>query len=388
VPAKIAFVINSIGSGGAERVLQLLLEARPARLAATDIHLILLDNEPERRAMPSFVVKHVLDGRGRMLRSFRLLYRELSRVQPDLIVSFLVRSNVTAVLSGHRLGIPVVVCERMHLSSHLQGRYKGMRRLAARLVPRFAYRFATTVLGVSTGVSEDLVQRFGVDRGRVRTIFNPFDVSAIQEAASKEPELLLPSRFVVAVGRLEPSKDFDLLLRAFAAAALPHHLVILGEGSQLSALERKAADLGIAEKTVFAGYVSNPFPIVARSEFYVSSSRNEGFPNAMVEAMALGKAVVASDCRSGPAEILGAPLRAEEKGVIEAEHGILVEEGSVDALTRALQRMASAKLRIFYEEQARIRVQDFAADAISAAYWSVFEATASEPSGVLPRDGS
>jgi len=376
VRRKIAFVINSLGYGGAERVLQFLFESAGEHRDRFEVHLILLDRDPEVRPMPDFVVKHVLDGRGSLLRSLRQTISVLRAVKPHLLVSFLVRANVVAAVSGKLLGIPVIISERMHLSSHLAGRYRGLRHRLARVAPRLAYRHATIALGVSAGVTDDLVQSFGVSPGRARTIINPYDLAAIREAGRASPDIRLPRHFIVAVGRLEPSKNYEMLLDAFALARVKQDLVILGDGSCRFALEQKAANLGLAERVVFAGYSRQPFPIVARADFYVSSSRNEGFPNAMIEAMILGKAVVATDCPSGPSEILAGVPRLGVDGARDADFGILVELGAIDALARSLQRMNVKKIRAHYETKALERVENFALDRVSDSYWAAFEGAA------------
>ena len=381
----IVFVINSIGYGGAERVLRILLDAAGAERDRYDIHLVLLDDQAEVREMPDFVVKHVLDGRGSLVRSLWQLYRLLRRLRPALIVSFLVRANVSSAIVGRLLATPVIVCERMHLSSHLEGRYRGVQLLAARLMPRLAYRFATIVLGVSTGVTEDLVRHFDVNPHRARTIFNPYDIDAIGRAAQDSPEMELPARFIVAVGRIEPSKNLHQLVEALAASGLPHTLVILGEGSQRGAIARAAAEAGVADRLILPGYVANPFPIIARAEYYASSSRNEGFPNALVEALALGKAVVATDCASGPAEILAGVAKLDRPGVTEAEYGILVEEGSVEVLAEALARMADPNVRRNYEALARRRAECFGLREVAAEYWALFDEAVAGGDGKVRR---
>jgi glycosyltransferase involved in cell wall biosynthesis len=377
----IAFVINSIGYGGAERVLHNILASIGDRREHYDVHLILLDDLPEARTMPAGITKHVLDSRGSLPRSIWLLFRCLARLRPALLVSFLVRANVASALSARMLGLPLIACERMHLSSHLAGRYRGAKLLATRWMPRLAYGGARIVLGVSTGVTEDLVEHFAVDPKRARTIYNPYDIETIRREAARTPEIALPDRFIVAAGRLERAKNFEQLIEAFLRANLPTSLVILGEGPERCALERLVASRQAGDRVFLPGYAANPFAIVARAEFYVSSSLNEGFPNAMVEAMVLGKPVVASDCHSGPAEILTGVVTLNCKEPVEAEYGILVPEGSVSALTKAMIRMTEPELRRHYAGQAAKRASDFDFATVTEQYWSLFESVAaSDPS--------
>jgi len=116
------------------------------------------------------------------------------------------------------------------------------------------------------------------------------------------------SPVIIALGRLTEQKDFATLLRAFALARKekPLKLLIFGEGQQRAKLESLACDLGIAQDVALPGFTTNPYREMGASDLFVLSSRWEGSPNALTEALALGIPVVATDCPSGPREILGA----------------------------------------------------------------------------------
>ena len=365
----IAFVINSIGQGGAERVLSILLAAIGDRAARYEVHLVLLDDLPHARPMPDDVVIHTLGGGGGGL--FRLR-RRLAQIRPALIVSFLVRANLGAALVGKMLGVPVIICERMHLSSHLAGRHGPLKRWAFTAALRLAYRFPALALGVSSGVTQDLVETFGVRRERSATLFNPYPIQAIRAAALEPAPIKPPPAYFVAVGRLEPSKNVLQLLEAYAAAGVSESLVIVGDGSLRDEVERRVKALHLEDRVLLAPFCANPFPIVAGARAYVSASLNEGFPNAMVEAMVLGRPVLASDCPSGPGEILEGAC-AEEECACEAEFGVLTKAGSLPSLIDGLRRMADPEVRERYGRQSLLRAADFAAEAITEQYWSLFE---------------
>jgi len=375
VPAerRIAFVINSIGYGGAERALANVITAGAGRDPAYDMHLIMLDDDPPRRTMPAQAQHHVLDSRGSLWRSVAQLRRCLSALKPDLVVSFLVRANVASALAGRSLNIPVVACERMHASSHFRLKHRGLKRLGAQLAPRLAYRFAEIVLGVSTGVSDDLVRNFAVSPAKSRTINNPYDLAHIREQASLPAPFALPERFIAAVGRLERAKDFGSLIRAYAAASPEPKLVILGEGALRAELEALIAELGLTGRVLLPGYASNPFAVVGRAEFYVSASLNEGFPNAMVEAMALGKPVVATDCYSGPAEILGGAADGAAGDVVHGEFGLLVRTRDERALAAAMNEMERPESLAHYAAKSLERAEQFNLGEIGDQYWSLFD---------------
>ncbi|MEO8176327.1 MAG: glycosyltransferase [Sphingomicrobium sp.] len=372
------FVINSMGTGGAERVLVNLLEAMSEqRRAQTSVHVVLLDRMAEARELPSFVHKHVLDSRGSLVSSMVGLSHVLRRIKPDLVVSFLVRANVASSLVCWSRGIPSVLCERMHLSSHLAGRYDGVRLVAARALPRLAYRFATRLVGVSQGVTDDLIARFGADPRRTETMENPFDLAAIEQESKAPPEFDLPQRFIVAAGRLEPAKAIDTLIDAYLASGVEPALVILGEGSKRPRLEARIHAAGAASRILLPGYARNPFAVMGRAEAYVSASTNEGFPNAMVEAMALGLPVIATDCQSGPAEILAGVSRLHCREVTFADHGVLVPERDVGALAAAMRAiLGDSAQRLDYARRSRLRAQDFAVAPMADRSWALFDRVA------------
>lgn len=375
---RIVFVINSLGSGGAERVLVNLFNAMgDERRRRVAVDVVMLDREPEMRQLPPWVGKHVLDSRRSLARSIFGLRRELRRLRPDLVVSFLVRANVATAIVCRSLGIPCVLCERMHLSSHLQGRYRGLRLRVAKALPRLAYRLATRTVGVSEGVSEDMIAEFGADPARTVTMVNPYDLEAIRRDAQRDPEFPLPGRFIVAVGRLEPSKAMHVLVDAYLQSAIEPELVILGQGSCRQALQQLIDARGASKRIHLPGYAANPFAVTARAEAYVSASTNEGFPNAMVEAMALGLPVIATDCRSGPAEILAGVARLNCRTIAHCEHGILVPENDVGALAGAMRSlMDDPARRADYSRRSSARAADFASDVIAERMWSLLESEA------------
>jgi glycosyltransferase involved in cell wall biosynthesis len=369
---RIAFVINSLGTGGAERVIESVLKTAP--LADWECHLILLDREePERRTPPEFVEVHRLDCDLGLTESILQLRTVLDRIRPDLVVSFLVRANIAAIIAARAVDAPCIISERSHLSTHLAGRYRWYTRWAAWLSPRLLYPLADHVIAVSEGVRSDLVRNFGVSPGRVSSIPNPYDLDRIAQDAEAEPELPLPERFIVSVGRLVGSKGFNDLIEAYARANPEASLCILGEGPERERLENRLARSGLDRKIRLLGYAQNPFAIVRRAELFVSASRCEGFPNAMAEAMALGVPVVATDCPSGPAEILDGVETTECNTVHEGRYGVLVPVLRPDALARAISLMEDPDMRRRYSELARRRMDDFQIGAIARRYWETFE---------------
>ena len=189
-------------------------------------------------------------------------------------------------------------------------------------------------------------------------------VTAALEAAAREPVAhawLRPGEppVVLGVGKLSPQKGFDVLLRAFARvrAERPARLVILGEGPQRRALERLARELGIADDVSLPGFVANPFAWMARCAVFALSSRWEGLPSVLIEALACGCAVVSTDCPSGPAEILDG-----------GAFGPLCPVGDAAALAGAILRVLEAPTA---PARLRARAATFSVDAAADRYLEV-----------------
>ena len=368
---RILFIINSLEGGGAERVMCLVAAAIAEAEKHWRVALVTLDQARDNYALSERVTRIQLNAGGSLLWSMIALRRLLRLERPDIMVSFLTRSNCAAIACSRLVGIPCVVSERVHTTSHLSSH--RVRRLKKALI-RCLYPYADRVIAVSEGIRDDLVAHYGVAATRVVTIHNPVDAERIRRAALTAPSVDLPHDFIVAVGRLVPNKNFSMLLRAYAAANVGSSLVILGEGAERSRLEALASELGVSDKVHLPGFAANPHAILARAQFYVSPSNAEGFPNAMIEAMCIGLPVVSTDCESGPSEILqggaGAPKVTE---LTKARFGILVPPDNERAMSAALQTMSEPRNHGHFAALARKRAHDFSLDRSLTEYRAVID---------------
>lgn len=360
-------MINSLEGGGAERVLTILLRQFAQYMGQYAIHLALLDAAERSFALPEFVETHELNSGGSLVGGTRALLALMKRLEPEATVSFLTRANCAAVIASRLSGRRCLISERVNTTSHLGNDLRGR---VQRLSVRALYPYAHRVLCVSHGVRDDLVRGYGVKPDRATVIPNPYELDDLAARAAEPPEIALPERYIVGVGRMTQNKNFALLIRAYARANPDASLVLLGEGPERARLEALARDLGVGDRVVAPGFASNPFSIVARAAFFVSASNAEGFPNAQAEALALGCPVIATDCPSGPAELLSGSAVHPRAGVIEAEYGMLTPVGDEAALAEAMQKMAIAERLAYYAKAGPKRAAQFSAPEIAARYWA------------------
>ena len=341
-------IIADLGPGGAQRVLVALLNAWAE--AGRAVTLITLDDTPSFYPIDDRVhwVPLALTGNSRGLiqalganfARIRALRQAIAESPAPAILSFGDTANVLALIASRGLGRRVVISERVDPRHHPLPR-------AWQVARRLTYPFADLVTGQTGPVTEWLG---GLSK---HTLCIPNPVAAQAMAIEGIPDQ--KSRTIAAAGRLVPQKGFDLLIEAFAALDAPDwNLVIHGEGPDREALTAKADALGLGARFSLPGNVTDLPAHLATASLFVLSSRYEGFPNVLCEAMACGLPVIAFDCPSGPADIIRPEI-----------DGLLVKPQDVAGLTEALSRLiADASLRRALAAQAPDIVDRFGLDAI------------------------
>lgn len=251
----------------------------------------------------------------------------------------LLSSSQTKVLIGTHICLSIAI--------------KNSKKVQEKIYPillHLFFRLADARIAVSQGAADDMARVARIPRECIRTIYNPFPVAEISHMSLEPPihPWFFPGEppVILAAGRLTVQKDYPILLKAFAS--IHNHrtvrLVILGEGSERTKLLTLAGELGIRDDFDLPGFWDHPYPLMARCRVFVNSSAWEGFGNVLVEALACGAQVVATDCPSGPAEIL-------ENG----KYGKLVPVGDVVALARAIEEALDNPMsREFFIERAKV----------------------------------
>lgn len=336
---RVAIFTSSMGGGGAQRSMLRLAGGLAERGYAVDV--VLARAEGHYRGELSDAVRVVGLNVKRLLLAVPPLVRYLRRERPAALLSSLDYVNVVALWARRLAGVATrtIVNEQNTLSLAVAHASRWRTRTMPVLIHRF-YPWADGIVAVSHGVADDLAQVARLRRDAIQVIHNPV-VTARLKAMSEEPvdhPWFRPGEppVLVALGRLVPQKDFAALIRAFAGArrARPARLLILGDGPERQALESLAAACGVERDVQLPGWIVNPYPHMRRSRVFVLSSRWEGLPTVLIEALFCGLRVVSTDCPSGPREILD-----------NGRHGLLVPVGGVDELRVAMLRALGGELR-------------------------------------------
>lgn len=301
----LAIFIPDLSGGGAERVMVTLANRFAAMGHRVDLVLASATGTYMNEIGPGVRVVDLKSGR--MLTSLFPLVRYLRGERPDAMLSAMHHVNIIAILARKlaRVAVRLVVSERNSLANLQSVNGRIMRFLMG-----FLYPSADAVIAVTQAGARELVSEFNLERQKVYAIPNPLDIERVKFLAS-EP-LCHPWFFageppvILAVGRLAPQKDFSTLIEAFAQLRMhrPARLVILGEGPLREDLERLVQEKGLSDVVSMPGFQENPFKWMARCDLFVLSSRFEGFPNVLVQALACGARVVSTNCPTGPEEIL------------------------------------------------------------------------------------
>jgi glycosyltransferase involved in cell wall biosynthesis len=305
---RVALFLPGLYEGGAERVILNLATAIAARNYPVDLVLARAEG-PYMPQVPASV--RLIDlNVPRVLGSVPALTRYLRREQPAALLSALF-TNLIALWARRLGGVPqrLVISEHNTLSSVVSNQGELIWQWYPKLAGWF-YPWADCIVAVSNGIADDLARTTTIPRERIQVVYNPVITSDLLQKSQQPVDhpwfnsSEVP--VIVAAGRLMPQKGFDTLLRAFSLLRKdrPARLLIMGEGDLRPSLESLTRELGMQEDVSLAGFVQNPYPYMARAAAFALSSRWEGLPTVLIEALYLGTPIVATDCAAGTREIL------------------------------------------------------------------------------------
>ncbi len=329
-PNKVAILISFSGDGGVEKMICNLAQGFLDAGYQVDFILIKARGRHLDR-IPAAANLIKLNARTSLL-GLPGLVKYMRTERPAAMLVAKDRAGRMALLARRIAKVPtrIVIRLGMHLSASLEGKSRLQKWLRYYPIRRL-YPWADGIVGVAEGVADDIRAIARLPAEKVHVLPNPTVTPELHELAAMplaDDWFLAPEvKRILAVGRLTPQKGFPTLLQAFAELrqSMPCRLLILGEGAQRGELEALIRRLGLEESVRMPGFDSNPYRYMSRADLFVLSSFFEGSPNVLKEALALGTPCVASDCQSGPREILQ-----------DGRFGRLVPVGDAAALAQAM----------------------------------------------------
>ena len=332
---KIAIIISELELGGGQRVA---INLANALAKDNQVSIVVFQDDEVHYEAPGDLINldcpEASNFIGRVLNVFKRakkLKQLIEKEKFDCVYGFMETANFPTAM----------VCEDAALSVHCNTRELSF---SESFLLRMTYHRVKNVIAVSDDVADILRTDYGLKN--VSRIYNPIDVEDVKVQVDKPYEHSKP--YIVALGRFHEVKRYDLLIDAYAKSKMSKDcdLIIVGDGELRDSLENQVNSLRLHEKVHFAGTQSNPFPYLAGAEFLTLSSRTEAFPMVLIEALALECPVVATDCPTGPREI-----------VRHNENGLLVGNEDVDAFSDAIDVL-------YYDDVMRRRFKSNALDSI------------------------
>jgi len=337
-----------------------------------DIDLLVVRKDGEKKgALPGDIKIIDLDA-PRTLRAVPAIARYLRKFRPDALIASEHYSGLPALyaLCLARTGTRCII--RQDNTWGMDSlRFKGRHRAITPWITGLLFRRAE-IIAVSRGVEDDFLLHFPHLRKNVSMIYNPVVSEHLTFLGRKAPDhpWFNPGSppVLVAVGRLQPAKGFDILIDAFSRVSgmTNARLLILGEGPDRDALQRRIEEHNLLGRCELIGYRENPYPYMAQSHAFVLSSRFEGLPTVLIEALAVGASVIATDCNNGPREILA-----------DGTFGTLIPVDDAEALANAI--IASISNEVASKSELQEWLHQFEVESSLDAHDSFIRAAISSP---------
>ena len=383
---RIGIMINCLEQGGAQNMVLRLFDA--LNRSGIETYLISMDRNQEiplshDAARTALLQEKVIflsnadNRRGALQKVFTgpLHWFKLHRVVRDrgidILVSFMERANILNLLTF----VPrrKILSVRIHLSEDLSVKVP-LKKAFIQFVYRFFLHRAEVINFNSREAALDFKKRFPIRDEKLSVIYNFIDVKKIRDLArrelSKEYRSFYRGFVFITAGRLYPTKGHVHLLRAFKKVSEGNaaaRLILLGDGPLRRTLSDVIRKLGLETRVLLPGFQKNPFAWIHRADVFVLSSKEEGFPNALLEAIALGKPVISTDCPSGPREMLAPasdPLKKTDAmdlapfGILTAPLNDIELDGVEDPPYPAEERLADAMRLMLEDDRLRKSLAD------------------------------
>lgn len=366
--SRLIFFIPTFAGGGAERVASHLI---PYLSKHFDLLIVLIEKKIEYNIhdnikihflsnKPLSLFGHILNFPLHIIKFIKILME----VKPDAVLSFMEQANIINLLSAFFNKHKTIISQRTNPIKQYEN--KGLLGIIIKFLSRIFYKKADKILSVSQGVKDKLTANYHIKDEKILVISNPVIIKKANMQTSSKT-LLNGSRYILNVGRLDiKTKGLDVLLAAFSIICKIFsdiYLVIVGEGKDRENIISLSEKMGLKEKIILTGWQKNPFQYMNDAELFILSSNYEGWPNVIIEAMSQGCPVIATDCETGPKEIIK-----------DNKFGILAPVKNPDEIARAAIKLLSDKnLKEHYREMGIKRAKEFDIEIIGKKYADVIK---------------
>ena len=361
--SKFSFYLFDLHGGGAERVIVTLLNEMQTQGLAIELIISKKEGSYLSELNPGISITEI--GSRSFIYNIYRLYKHVKKNGTSHLVTTMRGPSIVALAVKIILGKNIKAVIREANTPSQEHAKRGLKHYLLNSVTSFLYGFADSIVCVSKGVEVDFKSFYKkIDPAKISTIYNPVINDAFFEKADSVIPTDLPwpstSCYFIAVGRFVEQKDYPTLLHAFNIISKTHNanLLILGDGPLRNQFVDDVKGLGLESRIFCPGFIDNPFPYMNAAHCYVLSSRWEGLPNALVQAVSLGLKTISTDCPSGPREILdGGKL------------GLLIPIQDVEALAEAMRQvLANPITEVEKQHIKQVALKKYSVTSITTQY--------------------
>ncbi len=366
---KIAVFLSSFRAGGGEKNLVNLANSLVDLGFEVDIPVIKPVGQLKEKITSKINIISI--DAGRIVFSIPKMITYLRKNKPDMVISTDEFTHIISLISRKLSKIETKIVFRMgNMFSILFSHYKGFKqKVIIPFITKRIYKYADIFVANSFGVADDVLKFFKISKNKIKVIHNPKSINEIRKKGEEKAghswldNKTLP--VILFVGRIREQKDIPTLIKAFAEVICkkPARLLFVGVGREQKRLEKLIEELNIKECVDFFGFSDNPYSFMTKADIFVTTSIWEGFSNSLQEAMICGASVIATDCSSGPREMIAPDtdvLYRMSEGIEYGKYGILVPMKGIKELSKAIQSLLEKEnMREKYSELSLERGNDF-----------------------------